>query len=154
MARPWSPRETQMLSDFLAKTFPNADVRVRVRLGPLPDVPPELKAVGIDSNLYKVTQMWSDAVVILPEKVIIIEAKVRAYPSVVGQLLHYKKLYFQTAEFRPYHSRPLELWLLYAFSDQETLRFAEENGIKTINFKPDYIQEYYLERLKKSVRRE
>ncbi|RLE76534.1 MAG: hypothetical protein DRJ44_03865 [Thermoprotei archaeon] len=140
MARVYERREDKLLKEFLQKYFPDWLTWKRVRLGPVPK-PEEYK-------WYQVVRRWADAVVYNGEKVIIIEAKIRAEPGAISQLLLYDKLFPKTPEFRLLKDKPRELLLLVGFPDPEVDELAKEHGIKVAVFCPKWLKEWWIKKIR------
>jgi len=139
----WMPREKRMLADWLARNYPAERVQERVWLGPI--VRGELMpGPGVTERvLLPFGGGWADALVLLPDRTLLIECKIRANPEAIGELQLYERLFRRTEEFRDRWDLPLELVLLYAYGRREVLELAKELGITLIEFRPSYIREYY-----------
>lgn len=140
--RSWQPREMQMVAEWLAKTFPGDPYMTRVRLGaprpsvPRPDMTPEeLAMVGV-------WRRWADAVVILKDRLLLVEAAIRPNPGKIGQLELYALLLPHTPEFFKYRHLPVELVLLYAIEDPAVVFLARRKGIRCIMYKPAWLPAY------------
>ena len=145
MVRKWQPREQRMLSEFLAEHYPGVEYRLRVRLGKIqPRIETELLTDEERLNLG-VFRRWADALVIQPDRLILIEAKIRPQPGVISQLQLYARLVPNTPELQEYLDRPLEMLLLYAIRDDLLIAMAREAGIKSRYYKPAWIDEYIAE---------
>lgn len=100
----------------------------REEVGPLPP--------GTNPMLYAKTRRWADAIVHLPDKTILIEGKMKAEPSVIGQLLNYRNLLPQTPLFYKYREIPIEMLLVCASINKDTEELVKEAGIEVAMFKP------------------
>jgi len=150
--REWQPREMQMLSEWLAKFQSGKRYLTRVRLGspkteiPRPEMTPEERA------MIGAWRRWADAIILENNKVTIIESALRLDPGKISQLELYAMLFPQTPEFRAWAGLPLELALLYAIPDSATIMMAREKGIKCIEYRPLWLDQY-LEILQPRERR-
>jgi len=140
--RAWQPREMQMLSEWLTKTYPNGRFQTRVRLGspkseiPRADMTPEERAM-IGS-----WRRWADAVILENDKVTIVEAAIRPDPGKISQLELYAMLLPQTPELRAWWGLKIELLLLYAIEDPATVYLAREKGIRCVQYQPLWLPSY------------
>lgn len=142
MPRKWQPREMRMLAEWLAEQWPRTEYLTRVRLGriePRVDAAEltagELRAIGVHRR-------WADAVVLLPDRVLLIEAKIRPQPGVISQLELYARLLPHTPELAEHAEKPIEMILLYAIEDELINQLAREAGIRCIAYHPDWIDAY------------
>jgi len=91
--RKWEPRELRLVSEFAAEYFPDCEIRMRVRLGrptpelDIPDLTPK------EAMLLAVWRRWADALIICPEKIILVEAAIRPDPGDISKLELYKRPY-------------------------------------------------------------
>ncbi len=106
----------------------------REEVGPLP--PSEYPM------LYAKTRRWADAIVHLPDETLLIEGKMKAEPSVIGQLLNYKNLLPQTPLFSKYREIPIAMQLVCAMIDKDTMELVEQAGIDVVMFKPSNYEEW------------
>ena len=142
MPRKWQPREMQMVSEYLVKFYPAAPFRTRVRLGQLhPSLQPELLD-SADAAFAGVGRRWADALVILKDQLILIEAAILADPGDISKLILYKSLLPHTPELSEYINYNIEMQLVYAIEDPLIVTLARASGIKPVFFQPDWIAEY------------
>lgn len=140
--RNWQPRESRMIAEYLAKTYNKYPYKMRQRLG---SVPAELDLPGRDmfeQRMAGVWRRWADAVVFKPRQVVIIEAAIRPDPGYVSKLQLYGRLFKHTPELQPYAGLPVALELVYALKDEVLLQLAREAGIKTVEFKAEWLDDY------------
>lgn len=131
-----------MVSEYLAKTYPDHPTRTRVRVGSVhPELRPgelskaELKMVGV-------FRRWADAIVFMPDRLILIEAAIRPNPGDISQLELYEHLLPKTPELAEHKDKPIEKVLLYALEDPVIVKMARDRGIGVTYFHPDWIDEY------------
>ena len=67
---------------------------------------------------------------------------VRHEPGAVEDLLKYKRLFYETEEFREHWHKPVELILLTPLDLPFYEKFAQEHGVKVVKYKPLWILEY------------
>jgi len=140
--RQWQPRELRMVSEFLAKYYPDYPYKMRVRLGSIhPDLAPE-QLSDAEKRLVGVTRRWADCIVVMPDRLVLIEVAIRPSPGDISQLELYELLVPHTPELAEYASLPIEKLLVYAIEDPLVVAMARDRGIKAIYFKPDWVDEY------------
>ena len=140
--RAWQPREMQMVAEWLAKTFPGDPYMTRVRLGTPRSSTPRQDMTPEELAMVGVWRRWADAVVILRDRILLIEAAIRPNPGKIGQLELYALLLPHTPEFFKYSALPVELCLLYAIEDPAVLFLARRKGIRCIEYKPSWLPDY------------
>jgi len=142
MAMPANP-ETKFLQEWVDATYPNSFRKYRQRLGR----PVQLGNIGSADNPFaKNYRLWADAVIILPDKVILVEAKIYRRRDGVAQLKDYAKLFPETPELQGFKNLPLELVLVIPVKDPTVESFAEGTGIKVVVFEPSF-QEDIIDKL-------
>lgn len=140
--RTWRPIETRLVAEFLAVRFPDARTMQRVRLGTIPG---ELPADGLEPaelRLLGTWRRWADALVIMPEELVLIEGAVRPDPGDVSQLELYMHLLPLTPELEELRSRPARGLLLYAIDDPVIRRLAADRNFTVEIFRPAWVEEY------------
>ena len=140
--RRWEPREMRLCSEYLKTYHYSAYCMTRVRLGKYPSELLKYVAVEEERNMLTVWRRWADGIAIYPDRVILIECAIRPNPGKIAQLKLYKELFYQTPEFEHLRNRKLELELVYAIEDPATIELAKREDIRTIYFKPVWIEEY------------
>ena len=80
--------------------------------------------------------------ILLPDKTIIVEAKIRLDPGVISKLEIYRRLFLETPEYKDRWRLPLELMLVYAIEDPVTIELAREKGMRCVPFRPPWISDY------------
>ena len=122
--------------------YPNYPLREQVRLGPT-----EEHVVGVQLSLaleaaLRVWNWYCDGVILLPNELLIIEAKVHPDPAAVGQVLFYRELANSTPDFQPYLSIPFYPLVLYAEDDSGVSKFARRMGCRVEVYTPPWIADY------------
>jgi len=131
-----------MTSEFMEKMFPEGRRLTRVRLGaPHPElVRPELEPEEIE--MLKVYSRWADGLAILPDRLILVEAKIRPQMGPLEALHVYAELLKTTEDFKEFWKLPIEKWYVYAIEDPLLSRLARLQGIRAVNFKPSWLPDY------------
>jgi len=132
----------RFLMEFLQKHFPVGTWRTNVRVG---GVHPKLleAAVGeAERRMLAITSFSADAVVVLPDKVVIVEALVRPEWWKVFQLELYGELFSMTEEFRDVWHLPRELWVVSAVTNPFVEAIARRRGVRWIHYRPSWVDVY------------
>jgi hypothetical protein len=137
--RPWS---TLLLREWAATRYPGVRLNEQVRLGPT-----EAKLVGVDvspslERALRVENWYADGILILPDQVLIIEAKVKATPGAVGQVKFYVQQAFATPDLQAFMSIPFNPVVLFAESDEAVNRFCRGEGCRVEIYTPKWIADY------------
>jgi len=145
MPRQWQPRELRMVAEFLAQEYPDAAYLSHVRLG---RIQPRLEGTYIsdeEARMLGVFRRWADAIVLLPDRLVLIEAAIRPEPGDISRLELYERLIPNTPELQEHVGKPIEKILLYAMPDDLLLTMAREHGIIVRYFRPPWIEGYLAE---------
>ena len=142
MARQYRIVHDGYLIRFLMQQYPAFTWRVNVRLGKIKD---EVKAGIPDkyAGISKLYGMTADAIVFLPDKIVIIEALVR--PGEwwkIEQLQTYERAFRVTEEFRQYWDFPIEKILLTTETDEFMESECARRGIRVVKFTTPDIEAY------------
>ncbi len=140
--RTYIPREMRLLSEFVAKEYPNDQVFFNLRLGA---IRPDLDIAGLspaEVRMLGVFRRFADAIVIRPDKLIIIEASIRPDPGKLSQLQLYERLVPATPELEPYQGLKIRKLLLWSFLDEVLASIAREQGVVVRVFHPAWVDEY------------
>jgi len=133
----------RMLLEFLLKTYPPGSWFTNVRLG-MPH--PEVARVALtpeEERMLWITLPMADAVVILPDRVDILECIVRPEWWRITQLKVYGKLFPMTERFREHWKKPVRLILLTAILNPFMEWLARDEGISVVLYRPIWIDPYY-----------
>ena len=132
----------QYLLEYLLANYPPGTWRTNVRLG-RPSA--ELRQLAKTPEELRALRLWTfqaDAVVLLPDRAIIIEALVRPEWWKIVQLEEYEKAFKVTEEFRDWWDKPVEKILLTTQLSPVHLAMAQEKGIRVVIYRPKWIEEY------------
>ncbi len=141
--RPNNQVETRLVNEWLVATYPTSHWQTHVRLGSLP--------AGIDTSnlddqqtylIHSKFARWADAIVALPDRTRLVEAKVVAHPNAIAQLMVYKRLAPYTPGLRIRTELPIEMVMLYARPDDVVLQIAAEMGITSVRYDPPWVDDY------------
>jgi len=140
--RRWEPRELRLCSEYVRTYHWRARCLTRVRLGKYPSELLKYVEAGEEMRMITVWRRWADAIAIYPDRAIIIECAIRPNPGKIAQLKLYGMLFHQTPEFESIKHLPVELELVYAIEDPATVELARSEGIRTVYFKPAWVESY------------
>lgn len=145
MVRRWQPRELRLVSEFLAQEYPGYAYQTHVRLG---SIRPRVEgAFDSDAELRMlgVFRRWADALVVMEDRLVLIEAAIRPEPGDISKLELYERLIPATPELAEHVGKPVEKVLLYCMPDELLLVMAREKGITVRYFRPAWVEEYLQE---------
>jgi len=148
--RPRVELEERLVSEWVAATYPRARYRLRTRLGPLPELSEDLKALGISRNIYTVVRHWADCLIFLDDRTIIVEGKIKWKPEGLGQLITYRRMFYETPEYTDRWDLPVELVALYAYITTDNMELLKDFEITPVEYRPKWISDAYIERARRS----
>ena len=138
-------RERRYVVEYVSEKLPERRHAIfNVPIGP----PPEVLAKAhpeVPLSAYRRWRLYADAVVIMPDRLILIEAKLRKPSDGLGKLIQYRPLVKQTPELTPYINLPLECRLVTPRPDPRVITPAAANDIIVAIFKPDWAMAYLRE---------
>lgn len=137
--RPWS---TQLLREWAALKYPGIVLREQLRLGP---TTASLAGVAVDPTLeamLRVENWYADGLLITPGEILLVEAKVKADPSAVGQVLFYQRQAIRTPELAAQLHKPIIPTVLFGESDADVSSFARAMGCRVEIYTPQWIADY------------
>ena len=137
--RPWS---TILLREWAAAKYPADRLNEQVRLGPTSS---QLSGVAVSPALeamLRVNNWYADGLIIRSTEVLLIESKMRANPSAVGQVLFYMRLGFSTPALQAAMSIPFIPVVLFAEDDHAVRLFAQQLGCRVEIYTPTWIADY------------
>jgi len=142
MAQPgktYVQRERRLLSEYLARNYPQARVVLNQRLGAYPlsaaaPLPPNVPQSALSSY-----RRYADALVIEPDALTLIEAKIIMSPDAVAGLELYSRLLPNTPELAPYLHLPLRKVIVTAVADPYLSQMASEQGISVVTYTPSWV---------------
>ena len=141
--RGYTPWETRMIGEWVATTFPDVEWATNVRLGSLTPrndrgqfTREELRALGVFRRRV-------DAVVYLPDRLLLVEAVLAAQPGKLSTLQLYEALVPQTPELAAYRELPVQKVLLFCIEDPVLTELARQQDILPIQFVPSFFDEWF-----------
>jgi len=141
--RGYTAWEIMMIGEWVAQTFPDVEWQTNVRLGSLI---PRNKSGRFTKEELRLLGVWRrrvDAVVYLPDRLLLVEAVLQSHPGKLSMLKLYEKLVPQTPELRPYRDLPVQKVLLYCIEDPVLNILAKEEDILPIQFVPSFFDQWF-----------
>ena len=131
-----------MVAEYVARTFPDAQAaRMQVRLGA---APLELQGATLsdsEAGALRVWSRWADAVVEYPDRVILVEAKIRPKMGPIEGLLLYELLLPNTPGLE-LRGRRVEKRFVYAVEDPVLVYIARQLGMQCELYEPPWLRDY------------
>jgi hypothetical protein len=134
MPRIWTPRERRMVAEYVSERYPNA------------------LYVGLQEPLGLTDNPWferaaprCDALIILPDQVVIIEGKMRPRPVHVTQLLDYLDFFHMSPRWSRYRDKPVTLRLIVPYLNEFITAAAKKHGVDVEVYMKPWIREYLYE---------
>lgn len=138
----WTPWEIRMIGEWVNRTFPDAEYRTQVRLG---RIQPRLPNGTYSADEEKTLGNWrryADAIVILSDRLLLVEAVMRADPGKISVLNLYEALIPQTAELAEFFRLPIQKVFLFAIEDPTINELAKRERILPILYVPSFFEEW------------
>lgn len=136
------PRERRYIAEYVAKTFPDSPVKLGCPLGP------GVRGLVEEYGLPKALTMSRgfrpevDAVVVLPEKLIVIEAKIFKIVDGISKLPVYASLIPATPELWIHRKLPVEMRLITPWLTAQVQEMARGMGVEVDIYNPPWIKDY------------
>jgi len=139
--RPYRIVHEPYLMEYLVRTYPPGTWRLNVRLGPVLGAErPGLKPA--ERRALKLWALSADAVVVLPDKCVIIEADIRGDIKKIGALLVYKEALLRDPDWACCHKKPIELVIVTPLDAPLLEDIASKYGIKVVKYTTDWLWSY------------
>jgi hypothetical protein len=132
----------RLVSEYIAKYYPNSTSLTRVRLGPTHPVLLSEEMSEEERRMVTVWRRWADAIIITRTRLILLEASILPDPGDVSKLLLYEYLVRRTPELQLYLDRDIQKVLLIAIEDPVLTTIARAAGIEVVLFCPSWVKEY------------
>ncbi len=138
--------EPRWVSWYIKEKYPDAEVRLRCPLGPIPDALKELYGPAKAARVYRPSRPEVDALVILPGALLLIEAKIFKYMDGLAKLPVYGALVRKTPELEIFSNRPVIMHLLIPKAIPWVMAAAPDLGVEVYTAAPDWLMEVWEER--------
>jgi len=130
------------LVEWLGINYPAGTWSTNIRLGKIKSLEERKLMPEEERLLIGAFGAQADAIVLLPDRVVIVEAMVRHEPGTAEDLLKYEMLFRETEEFKEHWHKPIEKIIVTPLDVGMYLAFYEKMGIKVVKYAPLWIQEY------------
>lgn len=150
--RDWHPWELDMISEWLGKTFPDAPFKTQVRLG---RIQPRLSNGTFTVDEEAMLGRWrryADAIAFLDDRLLLIEAVMKADAGKLSILELYEMLIPQTPELTEWSLLPIQKVLLFAIEDPWLTELCRRKDILPVHFVPRNFEQW-LETLRPRAKR-
>jgi hypothetical protein len=138
--------EQQFLGEWMARYRPDARVLTHVRLGPIRPATQGVQFSALEMQALGLWRRWADALVILPDRLELVEAKILQSPAQNAQLELYAHLLPDTPELVEFRGRRLDKVALVALEDPAATFQARKAGIQVIVWRPPWMDEWMAAR--------
>ena len=138
--------EPRWVSWYIKEYYPDAEVRLRCPLGPIPDELKALHGPAKAAKVYRPSRPEVDALIILPEEIILIEAKIFKYMDGLAKLPVYKALAKKSDELQVFRHRPMRMHLLIPVAIPWVIAAAPDLGVEVKTAAPEWLMEVWQER--------
>lgn len=143
--RPSKQRERRYVAEYVGMKFPD---RKAVFYNCAIGSPPESLARAhpeVSLRHFKKWRMYADAVVVMQDRLIVIETKLRKPDRGIGALIMYRPQIKHTPELAPYINLPLEMRLVTPRPDPRVITAAAANDIVVDVWAPEWALAYLRE---------
>lgn len=146
MSAPRRELEPRWVSEYMLKTYPKAEVRLRVPLGPIPKETQQAYGLMKGLRVYRPWRPEVDAAARWMDKTILVEAKIFKYMDGLSKLPVYKSLVPSTPELSVW-PKDVIMELLIPALITWVIAAARDTGVTVVSdFVPDYIKHAWDER--------
>lgn len=138
----YKQRERRYVPEYVNETYPErVAVFYNMAVGPAPE---ELAKANPEIPLahFRRWRFYIDALVVLEDRMVLIEGKIRKPMTGIGQLQSYYKLLPQTPELEPYKHLPVEMLLLTPRPDPRVIDVANSLGVNVVVWSKPWVQDY------------
>ena len=137
------PREMRLVSEYLLEAYPHAVHYTRVRLGSWEPQAAALQLTEEELRMLGSFRRWADAIAITASEMVLIEGAIRPDTGEASKLEIYARLVPSTPELHEYVHLPLAMELVYAIGDAVVIDFCRQRGIRTVEYRPPWLNEYF-----------
>jgi hypothetical protein len=138
--------EPRWVSEYVSTRYANFPHGLRVPLGPIPKQLEEMYGPAKARRVYRPSRPEVDAIVYLPERLILIEAKIFRVMDGLAKLPVYKSLVPQTPELELYKDESIAMQLLVVKPAPWVEEAARAHDIELVAYNPDWVVQIWEER--------
>lgn len=132
-------RESRLLAEFLATRYKGQRVSLQPRVGAIQPADGNEGLPEGEIRMLSSKRRYPDAIVLLPDRVVIIEAALRADVGKLALLDLYARLFPVTPDFLQYRNYPVEKLLVSATPDAALEALARSYGIRVEVYQPEWV---------------
>jgi hypothetical protein len=138
----YQQRERRYVPEFINEKYPKrVAVFYNMAVGPAPETLYNLHP-EVPLENFRRWRFFIDAIVILSNKMVLVEGKLRTSAEALGQLLLYSKLLSQTPELKPYSHLAVQMVLVTPRPDPRVIGVAASLGITVEVYITDWVRDY------------
>ena len=143
--KPYKQLDRRYVVEYVNEKFPDRRfVWYNAAVGPVPEA--LVKAhPEVSLKHFKRWRRYADAIVIMQDRIILIEGELRRPVEGLGELLMYRDIIKQSPELKPYINLPLEVRLIIPRPDPMVINTASAQGIIVDVFYRDWVGDYLRE---------
>jgi len=132
--------EAEYVAEYCQWAFPGEKVIYHCRLGTWPGPLTAGELTEAEQAMLRVRMRWADAVILLQEKIIVVEGKLRAseFLKGIGELQLYTHLVPHTEEFMAWKGTPVVGRLVIPFEDPAVMAITRQQGMEAAIYKPTF----------------
>lgn len=134
--------ETKLLTEYLRDRYGDYAWEVKPRLGATPYSRDVADLDDGERRILENQNRWADAVVILPDSLIVVEATLWDPANKIGQVEQYVELLPHTERFKQYAGRRVLGEIVTAQDDPLARMLIERHGLRYYVYTPPWFDEY------------
>lgn len=139
---PREERERRYVAEWLLANYPQGNYQSNVPLGPIPEEVVARHGLTAGAALFRPSRPRIDGVVWLPDRYLLVEAKVREAKSAIGDLLVYKALAEKTLDLPNYDRQPFKMVLVVPWALDWVKQAAAAHDMDLQVFLPAWVEDY------------
>ena len=138
--------EPKWVAEYCVVHYPRYSVRYRCPLGPIREDLVEMYGAKMATALSRPIRPEVDALVIKPDQLILIEAKIFKYMDGLAKLPLYKAMIKETPELKEYAKLPVYMQLIIPTHIPWVEAYAREANVEIIVWAPAWVLEIWRQR--------
>ena len=138
--------EPRWVSWYIKENYPDAEIRLRCPLGPVPDELKELYGPAKAARVYRPSRPEVDALVVLDDAILLVEAKILKYMDGLAKLPVYAALVKKTAELDVLMPRRIIMHLLLPRQIPWVRSVAQDLGVTVKIAAPQWVMDIWEDR--------
>ncbi len=138
--------ESALMDEWLSLRYPGVKPLGRLRLGPTSASVLNVQLTPEQQAMLSVLNWYADAIVLSPAEQLVVECKVVAKPSAIGEVLFYQRLLYRTPALREVLQVVFQPVVLFAEEDRDVSDFARSLGVRVEIYTPPWIVNYIATR--------